>query len=112
MNPLTDIIFSITWILLLVWAIRSMSKGWGAMSNDPQRLSGMLTTQVKKPMHPEMVDVKPGEELMGVTFDEKPSSCDLEEYKDLQARIEILRSELEGDDEEDEDDDGDVVVRV
>ena len=112
MNPLTDIIFSITWILLLVWAIRSMSKGWNAMSNDPQRLSGMWTTQVKKPMHPEMVDVKPGEELMGVTFDEKPSSCDLEEYKDLQARIEILRSELEGDDEEDDDDDGDVVVRV
>ena len=112
MNPLTDLIFSITWILLLVWAIRSMSKGWNAMSNDPQRLSGMWTTQVKKPMHPEMVDVKPGEELMGVTFDEKPSSCDLEEYKDLQARIEILRSELEGDDEEDEDDDGDVVVRV
>ena len=112
MNPLTDIIFSITWILLLVWAIRSMSKGWNDMSNDPQRLSGMWTTQVKKPMHPEMVDVKPGEELMGVTFDEKPSSCDLEEYKDLQARIEILRSELEGDDEEDEDDDGDVVVRV
>ena len=112
MNPLTDIIFSITWILLLVWAIRSMSKGWNAMSNDPQRLSGMWTTQVKKPMHPEMVDVKPGEELMGVTFEDKAASCDLEEYKDLQARIEILRSELEGDDEEDEDDDGDVVVRV
>ena len=112
MNPITDIIFSITWILLLVWAIRSMSKGWNAMSNDPQRLSGMWTTQVKKPMHPEMVDVKPGEELMGVTFEEKAASCDLEEYKDLQARIEILRSELEGDDEEDEDDDGDVVVRV
>ena len=105
MNPLTDIIFSITWILLLVWAIRSMSKGWNAMSNDPQRLSGMWTTQVKKPMHPEMVDVKPGEELMGVTFEDKAASCDLEEYKDLQARIEILRSELEGDDE---DDDGDV----
>ena len=112
MNPITDIIFSITWILLLVWAIRSMSKGWNAMSNDPQRLSGMWTTQVKKPMHPEMVDVKPGEELMGVTFEDKAASCDLEEYKDLQARIEILRSELEGDDDEDEDDDGDVVVRV
>ena len=110
MNPLTDIIFSITWILLLVWAIRSMSKGWNAMSNDPQRLSGMWTTQVKKPMHPEMVDVKPGEELMGVTFD-KPSSCDLEEYKALQKRIEELKLELE-DDDEDDDDDGDIVVRV
>ena len=112
MNPITDIIFSITWILLLVWAIRSMSKGWGAMSNDPQRLSGMWTTQVKKPMHPEMVDVKPGEELLGVTFDQK-TSCDLEEYQALQARIEELKSELEDPwDEEDDDDDGDVPAIV
>ncbi len=112
MNPITDIIFSITWILLLVWAIRSMSKGWGAMSNDPQRLSGMWTTQVKKPVHPEMVDVKPGEELMGVTFDQK-TSCDLEEYQALQARIEELKSELEDPwDEEDDDDDGDVPAIV
>ena len=105
MNPLTDIIFSLTWILLLVWAIRSMSKGWGAISNDPQRLSGMWTTQVKKPTHPEMIDVKPGDQLMGVTFAEKPSSCDLEQYKALQDRIEELRLELDPDDE---DDDGDV----
>ena len=109
MNPLTDIIFSITWILLLVWAIRSMSKGWGAMSNDPQRLSGMWTTKVTKVQHPEMVDVKPGEELMGVTFEERPMSCDLEEYRALQERIEELKAELEDDDE---DDDGDIVVRV
>ena len=96
----------------MVWAIRSMSKGWGAMSNDPQRLSGMWTTQVKKPVHPEMVDVKPGEELMGVTFDQK-TSCDLEEYQALQARIEELKSELEDPwDEEDDDDDGDVPAIV
>ena len=107
MNPLTDVIFSITLILLLVWAIRSMSKGWGAMSNDPQRLSGMWTTKVTKVQHPEMVDVKPGEELMGVTFEEKPTSCDLEEYQALQARIEELKLELE-DPWDDEDDDGDV----
>ena len=109
MNPLTDIIFSLTWILLLVWAIRSMSKGWGAMSNDPQRLSGMWTTKVTRPMHPEMKDVKPGTELMGLNFDEKPSSCDLEEYQALQARIEELKLQLDPDDEDDdEDDDGDV----
>ena len=47
---------------------------------------------------------------MGVTFD-KPNSCDLEEYKALQKRIEELKLELEVDDEED-DDDGDIVVRV
>jgi hypothetical protein len=112
MNPLTDVIFSITWILLLVWAIRSMSKGWGAMSNDPQRLSGMWTTQVKKPVHPEMVGVEPGEELMGVTFDEKPTSCDLEEYQALQARIEELKLELEDPWDDEDDDDGDVPAIV
>ena len=104
MNPVTDIVFSLTWILLLIWAIRSMSKGWSVDSNRP---SGMWTTKVTRPMHPEMKDVKPGEELMGVTFDEKPTSCDLEEYQALQARIEELKSQLE-DDDEDDDDDGDV----
>ena len=59
--------------------------------------------------HPEMIDVEPGEELMGVTF-EKPSSCDLEEYKALQERINELKGELEDPWEED-DDDGDIVVR-
>ena len=102
MNPLTDIVFSLTWIFLLVWAIRSISKGWDTNLNNPK---GMWTTKVRKPIHPEMVDVKPGEELMGVTFGGK--SCDLDDYKDLQARIEELKEELE-----DEDDDGDIIVRV
>ena len=53
-----------------------------------------------------MEGVEPGEELLGVTF-EKPNSCDLEEYKALQERIEELKSELE-DPWDDEDDDGDV----
>ena len=47
---------------------------------------------------------------MGVNFQQK-TECDLQEYKDLQARIEELRLELEGD-EEDEDEDGDIIVRV
>ena len=105
MNPVTDIVFSITWILLLVWAIRSMSKGFSVASNRP---SGMWTTRVTKVQHPEMVDVKPGTELMGVNFEERPTSCDLEEYRALQDRIEELRLELDPDDEDDDDDDGDV----
>ena len=58
-----------------------------------------------------MVGVEPGEQLLGVTF-EKKTECDLEEYRDLQARIEELRQELEDpwDDEED-DDGGSAVVR-
>tara|TARA_A200000159_G_C7297019_1_gene328298 strand:- start:619 stop:957 length:339 start_codon:yes stop_codon:yes gene_type:complete len=106
MNPVTDIVFSLTWILLLIWAIRSISKGWSVDSNRP---SGMWTTQVKKAVHPEMEGVKPGTELMGVSFEEKPTSCDLEEYQALQERIEELKLQLDPDDEDDEDDDdGDV----
>ena len=65
--------------------------------------------KVTKRVHPEMQDVEPGTELMGVNFEQK-TECDLDEYKDLQARIDALRAELEGDDEEDEDDGGDVVI--
>ena len=71
--------------------------------------------KVTKRVHPEMQDVEPGTELMGVNFNEsnesKKTECDLEAYKSLQARIDALRAELEGDDEE-EDDDGDIIVRV
>tara|TARA_B100000427_G_scaffold40362_1_gene29098 strand:- start:3664 stop:4002 length:339 start_codon:yes stop_codon:yes gene_type:complete len=112
MNPITDIVFSITWVLLLVWAIRTMARGWSKPVRDynARRLTGTWETEVKKPIHPEMTDVRPGEKLMGVTFQQK-TECDLEEYKDLQARIDALKAELEGDDEE-EDDGGDVVVRI
>ena len=110
MNPVTDIVFSLTWILLLIWAVRSVISGWRSKpvrDFNAGRLSGTWTTEVKKPVHPEMVGVEPGEKLMGVTFDRK-DSCDLEEYKDLQARIDALKAELEGDDDDDE---GGLVVR-
>ena len=108
MNPVTDIVFSITWILLLVWAIRSVVSGW---RSKPVRNynAGTWTTEVTKRIHPEMQDVEPGEQLMGVTFDRK-TECDLEEYRDLQNRIEELKQELE-DPWEDDDDEGGAVVR-
>ena len=110
MNPVTDIVFSLTWIFLLVWAVRSVISGWRSKpvrDFNAGRLSGTWTTEVKKPVHPEMRDVEPGTKLLGVNFEQK-TECDLEEYKDLQARIEELRAELEG---EDEDDEGGLVVR-
>ena len=72
------------------------------------RLSGTWTTQVKKPVHPEMRDVAPGTELMGVNFGK--TECDLEEYKDLQARIDALREELEDQLDDDDDDGGSTVL--
>ena len=113
MNDFSVIIFLVISLALLGGALWLM---WSAGTSEPVQnyRTGTWTTQVVKRVHPEMEGVEPGTELMGVNFEEKPTSCDLEEYKDLQARIDALRAELEGedDDEEDEDDDGDVVVRV
>ena len=120
MDNLSVFLFAIAGISTLVGAFYLMaSVGMSREVQDynwhPMKDGGPESPEFKKYMrkvtkrvHPEMVDVEPGEELMGVTF-EKPDSCSLEEYKDLQARIEALRAELEEDDEED-DDGGDVVI--
>ena len=112
MNPVTDILFSVTWVVLFVFAIRSIARGWTIASEDTARPNGVWTTKLTKAQHPEMTDVKPGTELMGVNFEEKPTSCDLEEYQALQARIEELKSQLNSDDEDDDDDDGDVPALI
>ena len=114
MNDFSVIIFLIISLSLLGGALWLM---WSAGTTKPVRdynagrLTGEWTTEVKKPVHPEMKDVKPGTELMGVNFEQK-TECDLEEYRDLQARIDALRQELEGEDEDDDDDDGGDVVAL
>ena len=114
MDNFSIFLFAMAGISMLVGAFYLMHS---AASSKPMRdynsgrLSGTWTTEVTKPIHPEMKDVEPGTELMGVTFkSEEVTECDLEEYRDLQARIEALRIELGGDDEEDEDDDGGAAV--
>ena len=104
MNPITDIVFFLTWVFLFIWAIKTMLRGWDVMSKSSPPPTGMWTTQVKKPVHPEMVGVEPGEELMGVTFKQK-------EVDELQESLKARIEELDSEDEED-DDDGDVIVRV
>ena len=112
MDNFSIFLFAMAGISMLVGAFYLMHS---AASSKPMRdynagrLSGTWTTEVTKPIHPEMRDVEPGTQLMGVNFQQK-TECDLEEYRDLQARIEALRIELGGDDEEDEDDDGGAAV--
>ena len=119
MDNLSIFLFAIAGISTLVGAFYLMGSAARAIPYDepwhPMVNGGPNSKEFKKYMktvtkrvHPEMVDVEPGEKLMGVTF-EKKDSCDLEEYKALQQRIEDLRAELE---EDDEDDDGDIIVRV
>ena len=107
-DNLSIFLFAIAGISTLVGAFYLMASAANSRpvrDYNAGRLSGTWTTQVKRPVHPEMRDVEPGTELMGVNFGK--TECDLEEYKDLQARIEVLRAELEGE-EDDDDDDGDV----
>ena len=59
--------------------------------------------RITKIPHPELLEVKPGDELMVVNFKEQGQSDPI--YKSLQERIDELT-------EEDDDDDGDVVVRT
>ena len=100
MNPLTDIIFSITWFLLLVWAIRTMSRGWNMDSQSSSYDVEKRT--VTKPVHPEMADVKPGDELMVVNFKEAAGDP---LHASLQDRIQELNEQ-----DDDDDDGGDVLI--
>ena len=61
--------------------------------------------RITKIHHPELLEVKPGDELMVVNFKEQGQSDPI--YKSLQERIDELTEE-----EDEDDDDGDVVVRT
>ena len=122
MDNLSVFLFAIAGISTLVGAFYLMASAartmpeerhWHPMVDggpDSKELRQYMR-KVTKRVHPEMADVEPGTELMGVTFESK-DSCSLEEYKDLQARIDQRREELGGDDWDDEEDDdgGDIVA--
>ena len=101
MNPITDFIFTATWIALFVFAIRSIVRGWSISSQmNSKTYIDEGTRYVTKVQHPEMVDVKQGDELMVVNFNRKDKDP---LYESLENRIDEL---------EEDDDDGDVVVRI
>ena len=97
MNPITDFLFTASWFALLILTIRFIVKGWSSKPIQEYN-ANYWTKQVTKRIHPEMIDVEPGEELMGVTFESK--SCDIEDYNELQERISKLKNELEDDDDD------------
>jgi len=110
-NNLTVLLFILSSAALAGAAFALMWRNIKSINEMPMKnyRQGEWTTEVTKRVHPEMQDVEPGTELLGVNF-QKKTECDLEEYKDLQKRINELKEELGG--EEEEDDDGDIVVRV
>ena len=118
MDNLSIFLFAIAGISTLVGAFYLMaSAGMSKEVQDynwhPMKDGGVESPEFKKYMrkvtkrvHPEMVDVEPGEELMGVTFKQ-------EEVDELQESLKARIEELSTDDEDDDDvDGGDVIVRV
>ena len=62
------LIFVVTWIVLLIYAVRLISNGWSAASDLGSGKFIETSRTVTRPPHPEMMDVKPGDELMVVKF--------------------------------------------
>ena len=112
-------LFISSWIILFILAIRLMIRGWKI--NPPKDIDlnyNIEKRTVTKIPHPEMAEVKQGDELLVVRFDEpkkemdprfKLDSPELHNlgdslHKSLQDRIDELN-------DDGEDDDGDIVVR-
>tara|TARA_B100001250_G_scaffold250233_1_gene215056 strand:+ start:589 stop:924 length:336 start_codon:yes stop_codon:yes gene_type:complete len=106
------VIFILTWVILFVFAVRLMSKGW--IAADDAHLNKVLTEEktrtVTRPPHPEMAEVKSGDELLVVNFNRRPEEPQDPLYKSLQDRMDSGQVEDPWDDEEEDDDDGDVVI--
>ena len=100
MNPFTDLLFTLSWFILLVWALRTMARGWNLMTIDPKEIKYTESTkQITRPMHPELADVKPGDELLVVNFGEEEKQDPL--HTALQNRIEELNKDVDGEDDDD-----------
>ena len=114
--------FAFIALIMFIVSFRFMAMGWGAARDMDEfqrrarleRLANekyggnveVVSRTVTKGVHPEMADVKNGDELLVVKFDDEETPKD-PLLSDLEARINTLREENEDDD----DDDG-LVVRV
>ena len=108
MNPFTDMLFTLIWLFLLVWAIRTMIRGYSTYTPPSNAGYSVEKKTVTKIPHPEMAEVKQGDELLVVKFGDEELKDPL--LQSLQERIDTI--DLEQEEEEEEDDDGDIVVRA
>ena len=104
METLFALFFILISISLAGAAFALMWKNISDISKSSNNYVESKKTITKIP-HPELLEVKPGDELMVVNFKEQGQSDPI--YKSLQERIDELTEE-----EDEEDDDGDVVVRT
>jgi len=93
------LIFVVCWVITLVYAVRLMYSLYS--TTDYGVIEGKKT--ITRIPHPEMIEVKPGDELMVVKFGDQEPIDPLNE--ELKNRIDELE-----DDDEDDDDDGDILI--
>ena len=103
------LLFVVTWIILLILALRMMARGWSAASDLSSGNYVESSKIVTKIPHPEMMDVKPGDELMVVNFtpDDEFNKRVKESDNFLQQSLMDRIEEIEDDDD---DDDGGALV--
>ena len=114
-------IFITSWIALFTIAIRIMSRGWKAASEiGGKQFINEKKRYVTKTIHPEMRDLKEGDELLIVNFNEpkketdprfKLDSPELHNLDPLQKSLRDRINELNNNDDEDDDGNVPAVVR-
>ena len=95
------IIFVVTWIVLLIYAVRLISNGWSAASDLGSGKFVESSRTVTRPPHPEMMEVKPGDELMVVQFTPDDEFTDKVVDGMLQQSLKDRIEELDDDDDDD-----------
>ena len=103
------IIFVVTWIVLLIYAVRLISNGWSAASDLGSGKFVETSRTVTRPPHPEMMEVQPGDELMVVKFTPDDEFTDKVVDGMLQ---QSLKDRIEELDDDDDDDGGSLVPAV
>ena len=103
METISALLFILVSVTLAGAAFALMWKNISDISKISNKIEVESRT-VKRTVHPELLDVKPGDELMVVNFKEQDQSDPI--YKSLQERIDELTEK------DDDDDDGGLVVRT
>ena len=103
------LLFLTTCIILLILAVRLIARGWSAASDLGSGKFVESSRTVTRPPHPEMMEVKPGDELMVVKFTPDDEFADKVVDGMLQ---QSLKDRIEELDDDDDDEGGSLVPAV
>ena len=95
------ILFVASWIILLILAVRLIARGWSAATDLGSGKFVETSRTVTRPPHPEMMEVKPGDELMVVQFTPDDEFTDKVVDGMLQQSLKDRIEELDDDDDDD-----------